>query len=133
MNVNQLAKLLRTTPTVDSFGYPINTKRPIVFDQGGFEPHTELSTTGYGKEFGLPNQNKLYNVPTIYNGQIYDSNTFSGNMAIRQNVQQNPNLYPSFNTEQEAVQNAIQRSKDIGQLRNEELNRAVLMRYLEEK
>jgi hypothetical protein len=131
MDFNQMARLLRMQPTVDSAGQPIDTKRPIVFDKGGYEPHTELSMTATGKELGLPQANAMYNVPTIYNGQINDPNTFSGMNEIRKNVMQTPNAYKSYQTEQQAIPDAIQRSKDIGNVRGDELRRAVLTRYME--
>jgi hypothetical protein len=131
MDFNQMARMLRMQPTVDSAGQPIDTKRPIVFDKGGYEPHTELSMTATGHELGLPQANAMYNVPTIYNGQINDPNTFSGMNEIRKNVMQTPNAYKAYQTEQQAVPDAIQRSKDIGNVRGDELRRAVLMRYME--
>lgn len=131
MDYSQLAKLLRMQPMVDSAGQAIDPKRPIVFDKGGYEPHTELSMTATGKELGLPQANALYNVPTIYNGQINDPNTFSGMNEIRKNVMKTPKDYKAYKTEQEAVKDAIARSKDIGELRGDELRRAVLMKYME--
>ena len=131
MDFNQMARMLRMQPTVDSAGQPIDTKRPIVFDKGGYEPHTELSMTATGKDLGLPQANAMYNVPTIYNGQINDPNTFSGMNEIRKNVMQTPNAYKAYETEQQAIPDAIQRSKDIGNVRGDELRRAVLMRYME--
>ena len=131
MDYSQLAKLLRMQPMVDSAGQSIDPKRPIVFDKGGYEPHTELSMTATGKELGLPQANALYNVPTIYNGQINDPNTFSGMNTIRKNVMQTPNAYKAYENEQTAVKDAIARSKNIGELRGDELRRAVLMKYME--
>ena len=131
MDFNQMANMLRMQPTVDSAGQPIDTKRPIVFDKGGYEPHTELSMTATGNELGLPQANAMYNVPTIYNGQINDPSTFSGMNEIRKNVMQTPNAYKAYGTEKQAISDAIQRSKDIGNARSDELRRAVLMRYME--
>lgn len=131
MNFNQMARMLRMQPTVDSAGAAIDTKRPIVFDKGGYEPHTELSMTATGKELGLPQANAMYNVPTIYNGQINDPSTFGGMNEIRKNVMKTPNAYKAYETEQQAIPDAIQRSKDIGNVRGDELRRAVLMRYME--
>jgi hypothetical protein len=133
MDFKRLAQILRMQPTMDSAGYPIDQNRPIVFDKGGLDPHTELSMTATGKELGLPNANAYYNVPTIYGGQMYDPKTFSGMNAIRKNVQQNPNIYPQFQNSNVAVQNAIQRSKDIGQMRQDELNQAIYRQMLEQK
>lgn len=131
MDFNQLAKLLRMQSMVDSAGQPIDTKRPIVFDPKGYEPHTELSMTATGKELGLPQANAMYNVPTIYNGQINDPNTFSGMNEIRKNVMKTPNAYKAYANEQSAVKDAIARSKDIGNLRGDELRKAVIARYME--
>jgi len=131
MDYNQLARMLRMQPSVDSAGQPIDMKRPIVFDKGGYDPHTELSITASGQELGLPQTNALYNVPSIYNGQINDPNTFEGMNEIRKNVMKNPNSYKAYKNEKQAVPEAIQRSKDIGNLREEELRRAVLMKYMD--
>ena len=131
MDFNELARMLRMQPTVDSAGAPIDLKRPIVFDPKGYEPHTELSMTATGKELGLPQANAMYNVPTIYNGQINDPNTFSGMNEIRKNVMKTPNAYKAYANEQSAVKDAIARSKDIGNLRGDELRKAVIARYME--
>jgi len=131
MDFNELAKMLRMQPTVDSAGNPIDKKRPIVFDKGGYEPHTELSMTATGKELGLPEANAMYNVPTIYNGQINNPDTFSGMNEIRKNVMQTPNAYKAYGNEKDAIKDAIARSKDIGELRGDELRRAILQRYME--
>ena len=119
MNLNQLAILLRMKPSVDSMGNPIDLKRPIVFDKNGYEPHTELTMTATGHELGLPQKNALYNVPTIYNGEINNPDTFAGMNEIRKNVIQNPNLYKPYLNEKKA------------ELRGDELRRAVLMKYME--
>jgi len=132
MDFNQLAQLLRMQPTVDSAGALIDLKRPIVFDPKGYEPHTELSMTATGHELGLPQTNALYNVPTIYNGQINDPNTFAGMNEIRKNVMKTPNAYKAYGNEKEAVKDAIARSKDIGQLRGDDLRKAIIQRYMDE-
>jgi len=131
MDFNELARMLRMQPTVDSTGAPIDLKRPIVFDPKGYEPHTELSMTATGKELGLPQANAMYNVPTIYNGQINNPDTFSGMNTIRKNVMQTPNVYKAYANEQSAVKDAIARSKDIGNLRGDELRKAIISRYME--
>jgi hypothetical protein len=131
MDFNELARMLRMQPTVDSTGAPIDLKRPIVFDPKGYEPHTELSMTATGKELGLPQANAMYNVPTIYNGQINNPATFSGMNEIRKNVMKTPNAYKAYSNEQEAIKDAIARSKDIGNLRSDELRKAVIARYME--
>ena len=131
MDVQALAKLLRYQ--TDSMGTPLDTKRPIVFDPNQYEPHTELSMTATGHELNLPNKNAYYNVPTIHNGHINNPETFGGMNNIIRAVQQNPNLYASFSNDKNAVEAAIKRSKDIGKMRNKELNDAILMQYLENK
>jgi hypothetical protein len=131
MDFNELARMLRMQPTVDSTGAPIDLKRPIVFDPKGYEPHTELSMTATGKELGLPEANAMYNVPTIYNGQINNPDTFSGMNEIRKNVMKTPNAYKAYGNEKDAIKDAIARSKDIGELRGDELRRAILQRYME--
>jgi hypothetical protein len=132
MDFNTLARMLRMQPTVDSSGAPIDIKRPIVFDPKGYEPHTELSMTATGHELGLPQTNVLYNVPTIYNGQINDPSTFSGMNEIRKNVMKTPNEYKAYSNEKDAVKDAIQRSKDIGELRGDDLRKAIIQRYMDE-
>jgi hypothetical protein len=132
MDLNQLAILLRLKPALDSAGQPIDLKRPIVFDKGGYDPHTELSMTATGQELGLPQKNALYNVPSIYNGQINDPNTFAGMNEIRKNVMKTPNAYKAYKSEKEAVPDAIQRSKDIDKIRGDEVRRAILMQYMKD-
>jgi hypothetical protein len=132
MDINQLARMLRMQPSVDSAGQSIDMKRPIVFDKGGYDPHTELSMTATGKELGLPQANAFYNVPSIHNGQINNPDTFAGMNEIRKNVMKNPNAYKAYKNPQEAVTDAIQRSKDIGNMRDDELRRAVIMKYMED-
>lgn len=131
MDMDQLARLLRMAPAQDKAGAPIDLKRPIVFDKGGSEPHTELSMTATGRELGLPKNEAMYNVPTIYDGKINDPATFGGMNEIRKNVAKTPNAYKAYGNEQAAVADAIDRSKEIGKLRADELRRATLMQYME--
>jgi hypothetical protein len=132
MDLNKLAILLRMQPAVDSAGQPIDLKRPIVFDPNQYEPHTELSMTATGHELGLPQKNALYNVPSIYNGQINNPETFAGMNEIRKNVMKTPQAYKAYTNEKEAVKDAIQRSKDIDNLRGDEVRRAILMQYMKD-
>ena len=132
MDLNKLAILLRMQPAVDSAGQPIDLKRPIVFDPNQYEPHTELSMTATGHELGLPQKNALYNVPSIYNGQINNPETFAGMNEIRKNVMKTPQVYKAYTNEKEAVKDAIQRSKDIDNLRGDEVRRAILMQYMKD-
>jgi hypothetical protein len=132
MDLNKLAILLRMQPAIDTAGQPIDLKRPIVFDPNQYEPHTELSMTATGHELGLPQKNALYNVPSIYNGQINNPNTFAGMNEIRKNVMKTPQAYKAYTNEKEAVKDAIQRSKDIDNLRGDEVRRAILMQYMKD-
>lgn len=131
-DLEKLSILLRMQPALDAAGQPIDLKRPIVFDPQGYEPHTELSMTAQGKDLGLPNSEAFYNVPTIYNGQINDPNTFAGMNEIRKNAQKTANEYMPYATSQKAVENAIVRSKDIGKLRDDELRRATITQMMNE-
>ena len=113
---------------LDPAGFPIDVKRPIVYDEGKNEPHTELSATFKAEELGLPG-NVYYNVPTIYNGKILNPNKDFD--LIRENVQ---NYYkegyqmPAFKDEKTAIENAISRSKSIGNIRNQELEDSIRAR-----
>lgn len=125
-----IADLLRAQFPKDKAGASIDLKRPIVFDFNGVEPHTELSMTATGDELGLPNAKALYNVPTIYDGKILDPNTFDGMNAIRKNVMNSLEKPKAYSNEKDAVKDAIARSQEIGELRGDELRRAVLMQYI---
>lgn len=109
----------------DQSGFPIDTSRPIVFDQGSYEPHTELTATYSAKELGLPGDG-FYNVPTIYGGKIFDPDKDFD--QIKKNVQ---DLYkqgmelPFYRNVEQATQGAIARSKEIGKIRGQELQDAV--------
>ena len=113
---------------VDRSGYSIDVNRPIVFDKDGYEPHTELSATYTAKELGLPGKG-YYNVPTIYNGQIFDPNADFD--KIKENVlslHKEGFKFPSFDNSKKAVEEAISRSKSIGDVRGQELNDSVEQR-----
>jgi hypothetical protein len=43
-----------------------------------------------------------------------------------------PNAYKAYGNEQEAVKDAIARSKDIGNLRGDELRKAIIARYMKD-
>jgi len=109
----------------DPAGFPIEKDRPIVFDEGGLEPHTELSITERAQDLGLPGEG-FYNVPSIYEGKIYNpKNEFD---AIRQNVQkmyESGFKFPSYSTSEEAVKAAEARSRYIGEIRRQELESAI--------
>lgn len=109
----------------DPAGYAIELDRPIVFDEGGLDPHTELSITVPAKELGLPGEN-FYNVPSIYGGVIYDPQSQFPEIAknVQQMVQSGFN-FPNFPSIETAEQAAQARSQYIGQLREEALRQAV--------
>jgi hypothetical protein len=110
---------------VDQSGFPIDVTRPIVFDEGRNEPHTELTATYTAKDLGLPGEG-FYNVPTIYGGKIFDPDKDFD--KIKENVQ---SLYsqgikfPIYKDEKIAVEQAIKRSQKIGEIRGQELSDAV--------
>lgn len=113
---------------LDPAGFPIDVKRPIVYDEGQNEPHTELSATFKAEELGLPGKG-YYNVPTIYNGKILDPNKDFD--LIRENVQKyykEGYKIPVFKDEKTAIENAISRSKSIGEVRNQELEDSIKAR-----
>lgn len=95
----------------DRQGYPVNLNRPFVTDDEGI--HTELSTT---EQFG----DKYVNMPTIWGGQRYDPQSESGWNNILQNYEaakQQGWQFPQFNTVEEAVEAAKDRSQYLNTLR----------------
>jgi hypothetical protein len=105
----------------DQSGFPIDITRPIVYDKGKYEPHTELTETYKASELGLPGSG-YYNVPTIYNGKIID--TEKDFDLLKKNVQElaaQGYQFPSFNSSEEAVQEAKARSEYLGLIRKQEL------------
>jgi len=111
--------------TFDPHGFPIEMDRPVVFDEGKLEPHTELSSTFHAKELGLPGEG-YYNVPTIYDGKIYDPEKQFP--EIQKYVQQQAATgfrFPNFPTVEEAVSAAQARSEYFNQVKAQQLQQAV--------
>jgi len=111
--------------TLDPHGFPIEMDRPVVFDEGKLEPHTELSSTFHAKELGLPGEG-YYNVPTIYDGKIYDPEKQFP--EIQKYVQQQAATgfrFPNFSTVEEAVSAAQARSEYFNQVKAQQLQQAV--------
>lgn len=109
---------------LDPFGYPIDLKRPIVFDEGGFDPHTELMITEEAQSLGFPGEG-FYNVPSIYEGRIYDPQTeFEQIREKAFQALQGGARFPNFPSIEEAEKAAIARSEHIGKLRQAELAEA---------
>jgi hypothetical protein len=110
---------------LDPHGFPIEMDRPVVFDEGKLEPHTELSSTFKAQELGLPGEG-YYNVPTIYGGKIYDpERDFE---IIRQNVQQQAAQgfrFPNFPDLAQAEAAAQARSQYFNQVKADMLRQAV--------
>ena len=110
---------------IDPHGFPIEMDRPVVFDEGKLEPHTELSSTFHAKELGFPGEN-YYNVPTIYGGKIYDpEKDFE---TIKQNVQQQAAQgfrFPNFPDIAQAESAAQARSQYFNQVKAQQLQQAV--------
>ena len=111
--------------TLDPAGFPIEMDRPVVFEEGSLDPHTELSSTFKASELGLPGEG-FYNVPTIYGGKIYDpEKQFS---EIQKFVQQQASQgfkFPNFPTVEEAVSAAKARSEYFNQVKADMLRQAV--------
>lgn len=109
----------------DQAGFPIDVNRPIVYDPGKYDPHTELTETYKASELGLPGKG-YYNVPTIYNGQIID--TEKDFDLLKKNVQEMASKgykFPFFETSEEASKQARARSEYIGKIRSQELQDSV--------
>ena len=105
----------KSTETLDRQGYPIDLRRPIVTDKEGV--HTELSTT---EKMG----DKYVNFPTVWNGKRYDPTKEEERAEILRNVEEAKTKgwrFPEFNTVDEAVNAAKDRSKYIGKLRRKEI------------
>lgn len=111
----------------DPHGFHIEKDRPIVFEEGDFDsPHTELSITETAQDLGLPGEG-YYNVPSIYDGTIYNPADPEHYNIIRQNVQklhQSGFKFPNFPDIPTAEQAAQQRSEYLNQLRAQDLQKA---------
>jgi len=115
----------KSSEYLDPAGFPVDIQRPIVFDEGGLDPHTELTSTFSAQELGFPGEG-FYNVPTIYEGQIYDpEKQFSDIQKYVQQQYQQGYKFPTFPTSEEAVKAAQARSEYIGQIRQKELEQAI--------
>lgn len=117
--------------TLDPSGYPIEMDRPVVFDEGKLDPHTELSITVPAKELGLPGEG-FYNVPSIYGGVMYDPKTQFD--IIKQNVQkqaQSGFRFPNFPNVEEAEKAAKARSAYFNKVKGDMLREAVRKRRQE--
>ena len=113
---------------LDPAGFPIEMNRPVVFEEGDWQnPHTELSETYPAQELGLQGTG-WYNVPSIWDGKIYDSQTPEGFDAIRQNVTKQIESgfrFPNFANEEEAVAAAQARSEYFNKIKAQQLEDAV--------
>jgi len=111
--------------TLDPHGFPIEMDRPVVFEEGKLDPHTELSITVPAQELGLQGEG-FYNVPSIYDGVIYDPDKQFD--VIRERVQKQAQTgftYPNFPTVEEAVTAAKARSEYFNQAKEQMLRDAV--------
>ena len=111
--------------TLDPHGFPIEMDRPVVFEEGKLDPHTELSITVPAQELGLQGEG-FYNVPSIYDGVIYDPDKQFD--VIRERVQKQAQTgfkYPNFPTLEEAVTAAKARSEYFNQAKEQMLRDAV--------
>ena len=111
--------------TLDPHGFPIEMDRPVVFEEGKLDPHTELSITAPAKDLGFEGEG-WYNVPSIYDGVIYDPQTQFE--AIRERAQkqaQSGFRFPNFPTVEEAEKAADARSQYFNEVKKEMLREAV--------
>lgn len=113
--------------TLDPHGFPIEMDRPVVFDEGQLEPHTEISITESAKDLGLPGEG-FYNVPSVWEGKIYNPEDPAQYEAIKQYVQKQAGSgfrFPTFQTAEEAVTAAQARSQYFNQVKADMLKQAV--------
>ena len=111
--------------TLDPAGFPIEMDRPVVFEEGKLDPHTELSITVPAQELGFEGEG-YYNVPSIYGGVIYDPEKQFD--VIRENVQKQAKTgfkFPNFPTVEEAETAAQARSQYFNQVKEQMLKDAV--------
>ena len=110
---------------LDPHGFPIEMDRPVVFESGKLDPHTELSITVPAQELGLQGKG-YYNVPSIYGGVIYDPDKQFD--IIRQNAQKQAKegfKFPNFPSIEEAEKAAKARSEYFNKVKAEMLREAV--------
>ena len=111
--------------TLDPAGFPIEMDRPVVFEEGKLDPHTELSITVPAQELGFEGEG-YYNVPSIYGGVIYDPEKQFD--VIRENVQKQAKTgfkFPNFPTVEEAETAADARSQYFNEIKKDMLRDAV--------
>ena len=119
--------------TLDPHGFPIEMDRPVVFDEGKLEPHTELSITESASDLGLPGEG-FYNVPSIYEGKIYNPQDPAHYEIIKNYVQKQAGQgfrFPNFPSIEEAEKAAQARSEYFNQIKSEMIREAVEKRRQE--
>ena len=119
--------------TLDPHGYPIEMDRPVVFDEGKLDPHTELSITETASDLGLPGEG-YYNVPSIWEGKIYNPEDPAHYETIKNYVKQKAAQgfrFPNFPSVEEAETAAKARSEYLNQVKAEMLREAVEKRRQE--
>lgn len=107
---------------LDPHGFPIEMDRPVVFTKDNLEPNTELSITVQGKELGLPDGERWYNVPTIYEGLQQPLEKIQ---EYVQKMIQGGFKFPNFGTVDEAEAAAVARSKYLGELKKDQIAKAI--------
>jgi hypothetical protein len=118
---------------LDPHGYPIEMDRPVVFDEGKLDPHTELSITESASDLGLPGEG-FYNVPSIYEGKIYNPQDPAHYETIKNYAQKQAAQgfrFPNFPSVEEAETAAKARSEYFNQVKAEMLREAVEKRRQE--
>ena len=118
---------------LDPHGYPIEMDRPVVFDEGKLDPHTELSITESASDLGLPGEG-FYNVPSIYEGKIYNPQDPAHYETIKNYAQKQAAQgfrFPNFPSVEQAETAAKARSEYFNQVKAEMLREAVEKRRQE--
>jgi len=111
--------------TLDPHGFPIEMDRPVVFESGKLDPHTELSITVPAKELGFQGEG-FYNVPSIYEGKIYDpQKDFKTIRQYAQKQAQSGFKFPNFPSIETAETAAKARSEYFNKVKGDMLKEAV--------
>jgi hypothetical protein len=102
---------LLTRPPLDPSGNSIDIKRPIINNKdGSFSTERSITVQSDGLNQGLPT-----NIPTIWEGK-----ELTVKDAVKRAIESRQK-FPSFKTIEEAETSAIERSNEIGKLRQGEV------------
>lgn len=127
VTLSEITNAIPRKEELDPHGFPIEMDRPVVFDEGGLEPHTELSMTESAQDLGFPGEG-YYNVPSIYEGTIYDPKNDEHYNKIKEYVQKQAAQgfrFPNFPTLEEAETAAKARSDYFNKIKEQQIQQAV--------